>query len=593
MVSLPAPRSNRSSMTAGSDPHWYDLGAVDILSPRPTLRCSVHGNYASSAIRSSVPSRSDSWREKRPLSRPTIEESDTIDEFADTMDARTVRELMDREQRRRDRKRRTDQDRARRKLDRLAARGEADTEDRRHLSRRKEAEAPAFIDNAIVGSSGVMKEYGSEATKTLDSPARDTSQQDPFTDLTSEYEAVEPPETIRQVHPEPIPTIPYTATDEDLRPISPLHSVGHYRHNSNLSQSTDPRSGSYQDLSQTSSIGDGRPSEGAIRRGGALSALFRRSGLYKREVPSGQAFSNTSRESMGRHTPSPDMHERTYRRRSSGAPIRTRSKFREDLPDVSPGTGLPSSEGVESTQVPPLPSGSARTGGDGAEPITYQRASYDSNMAPSAALLSQSLASVDSEASWLSGGRSPRKRTSQQMSLGGRSSFARGPSALSGRSTEDLGLYEEPSVRRSYGVEHPSGLGNIGTVMSADDYSEQASLLEEEVNQGTVSRRPTVVHRQARVQSSEGLLRQFSDDSAPVATSTEETDDFDTANEGMSNRGTPVVTTPDQAHPIQQATQAYGLTHARSISAGSAKILDIPARANSKRNSKHTPSPVL
>ena len=598
-VSLGGPPSVRSSMTAGSDSHRFDLRAVDIFSARPTLRYSLSGQYGSGALRSSAPSRADSKRETRPISRPTIEENRTIDEYADSMDARTLRELMDRDQRRKERRRKTDQDRARKRLERYAARGDTEPGDRKHRSRRKEKEIEKHKERtqeaAGLGlhtvdqpaSSGHLKEYGpvgteSERPITPHSPAAD-----PFSDssfaISSEMSHVEPPEMIGKTHPEPIPTIPYEQVKEDF--VSPT-AFRHDRQASTLSQSTDPRTNSMHDLSQVGSYGDRRPSEArGARRTGTLSALFRRSGLHKRG-PSRESFSNTSRESMAaRFTPPPDNHERTYRRASSGAPIRTKSKFREDLPESPispPESRVQSPIGAEDEGVPPLPSEQARFGGDGGETVTMlsQRGSYDSTMAPSAGLLSQSLASVDSEGSWLSG--RPRKRTSQQMSLG-RSSFIRSPSALGNQSTEDLGLYEDMPARRSYGPDHPSGLSNIRSVLDMDDdKTGRDSPQDEQINQGHVSRRPTIVNRQPRVHSSEGLLRQFTDDSERT-TQSEVTEDFETASEATAGQSSPEQASPEEVGPVvKQAT----LTHTRSISAGSARLLEIPSRTDSQRNSR-------
>lgn len=589
-VSLPAPPSVRSSMTQFSDSHHVEVGSMDILSPRPKLRYSMHGQYPSGALRSSVPSRSDS-RKERPFSRKTIDEANTIDEYADGMDAKTLRELMERDQRRKERRRKTDSDRARHKLEREAARrggGEPNTARRR----RKDAETRQSEDPAIIGSSGTKKEYAVEPAEQIRpvTAQRVYPAEDPFADANAQSSVVEAPSVLQQTHPDPIPTIPYSATAEESPPVTPIR---HVRQQSSLSQSTDPRTGSFQDLSKTVSEGRRSSRLGTSRRTGALSALFRRSGIGKRD--SQPTFSNTSRESMGaRYTPPPDNSERTYRRVSSGMPIRTKSKFRENLddepeanPDMYPRPPTPDMEAI-----PPLPSEQGRFA-EAKSPSRSQRESYDSTYAPSAALLSQSLASVDSEGSWLSGGR-PKKRASQQMSLG-RSSLAQRPSTLEGPSVDDLGIYEETPGRRNEGLAQQSqGSGGVRSAMAIeadDDGARSTPGLEEgeeQVIEGQVSRRPTVVHRQPRIHSSEGLLRDMlaEDPYATVATPSEQ---YETADEA-----TPEQTTPEAVAELQNATQGYGLTHARSISAGSARLLDIPSRRESwRRSAARTPSPTF
>lgn len=562
-----------------------------MLSPRPTLRYSLQGQYGSGALHSASQSRAESKRDPRPFSSRTIEESNTIDEYANDMDARTLRELMDRDNRRQERKRKNDQDRAQRRLDRHAARGQAEAESRTRPSRRREQEIPREQRATEPGPSGVVKEYTQEMRRRADPTVEHESIQDPFADPEPSTSTIEPPVAIRHVHPEPMTTVPYSQTYESP-PASPAR---HMRQPSNISQSTDPRTHSLQDLSQTGS-NDLRPTESNnTRRGSALAALFRRSGVGKRGAPSQQSFSNTSRESMGtRYTPPPDTHERTYRRPSSGAPIRTKSIFREDLPESPlspPESRVQSPEAGEFEDIPPLPSEQGRL--EGLNQLHSQRESYDSAAVPSVALLSQSLASVDSEGSWLSG--RPRKRASQQLSLG-RSSLPQRSPTIAGRSTDDLGIYEDQQGRRSYGsygpLEQPSGLSKVhSAVGDSEDATPNFEEDEDKVMQGSVSRQPTVVHRQPRIQSSEGLLRQYTDetpDALPTPSEQTDADEYETADETS-----PQVTPSDRpASSVAQATQGYGLTHARTISAGSARLLDIPARRDSWRRSvDRTPTP--
>ena len=95
-----------------------------------------------------------------------------------------------------------------------------------------------------------------------------------------------------------------------------------------------------------------------------------------------------------------------------------------------------------------------------------------------------------------------------------------------------------------------------------------ASPASEKSKWGAVGRHPTVVHREPRAKSREGLLNDFDEDSASEAP---ETPDSPNPNDGL-----------------QRATSIdLGKKHARHMSAGSARLLDLKPRASTdqKRNS--------
>jgi hypothetical protein len=255
-------------------------------------------------------------------------------------------------------------------------------------------------------------------------------------------------------------------------------------------------------------------------------------------------------------------------------PTRTKSKFREDLPEspLSPPDSRYQSPALgQRNDVAPLPSdlSVARLAGSGyithgSKPAHSHTDSYDSAGGPNPELLSQSLASVDSEASWLAGGAAgrPKKRSSQQMSIA-RSSLRQPLDA----STDDLGTPRE-SI----------GTAPIGDEDGLNPFQEEG---EEQIVQGTVSRRPTIVHRSQRANSHEGLLNQFSNEQSPMVTPSEG-EYYETASEMES---------PDvgeaQIASFGQIAPVYGLQHARSISAGSARLLDIPARVEQPSQTSH------
>jgi hypothetical protein len=91
---------------------------------------------------------------------------------------------------------------------------------------------------------------------------------------------------------------------------------------------------------------------------------------------------------------------------------------------------------------------------------------------------------------------------------------------------------------------------------------------EENIIHTGVGRQPTVVHRQPRVKSTEGLLSYFQADENSPGTSPSNIDE-------TPEKGSPT----DDTALVQRAKSVdLGKGHARHLSAGSAKLLDIPAK---------------
>lgn len=561
VVSLPGRTASvRSSMASISEAHRFNLGFVDMLSPRPTLRYSLQSHYTSGAMRSTAPSRAESKKDPRPLSKQTSNKRDTIDEYADDMDARTLRELMERDQKRVERRRRTEERRARRKLERYAARGEEEDAARRARERELDAfDQPAA---AAAGPSGMARDYPLASEQLQPSPDHREPAVNPFDDTRNTDAS--PYAVASDTYPETNTRTAYAGIHPSP-PASPQHR----------------RTPATQEVRDTSNYDQPEPAPGA-KRGGALAALFRRSGVGKRGTPaaavSERSFSNTSRESMSRQTSPPQLHEQPYRALSTGGssvPSRTKSKFREDLPESPlspPDSRMQSPDAGEVEALPPLPSEQSRFIGAGPlpEPHHSHSASYDSVAPASAGMLSQSLASVDSEGSWLSGGR-PKKRTSQQMSIA-RSSLANRPL---GESNDDLSNVGSDFNRGSIGG------GEAPPSVQEDKPEPRLQGHEtggEQLGHGSAVPVPTIVREEDKTdqrQSAGGGI-------SPMPTPSD-TEYYETADEVASHGTTPDQLTPDvgEGAQLEQATPAYGLQHVRSISAGSARLLDIPARRDS------------
>ena len=200
--------------------------------------------------------------------------------------------------------------------------------------------------------------------------------------------------------------------------------------------------------------------------------------------------------------------------------------------------------------------------------------------------MSQSLASVDSEGSWLSG--KPLKRPSNQAhvrtSVGSASTPKQheDPSA----SYEELDdehfrrLTPQPDECRSAQsgdvfAQKPSSTAIAATAESDTEDELQSSPVEptfreeENIIHTGVGRQPTVVHRQPRVKSAEGLLSYF------------EADDDSPGTSPSNIEETPEKESPTDDKPalVQRARSVdLGKGHARHLGAGSAKLLDIPAK---------------
>lgn len=267
----------------------------------------------------------------------------------------------------------------------------------------------------------------------------------------------------------------------------------------------------------------------------------------------------------------------------------------------------------------PIPAGRRRfnrpenihTGGTssapGASPLD-DRFRTDSPVSPtaggasSADLMSHSLASVDSEGSWLSG--KPVKRSSRQTptmrNSVGSSFMAKRAQEDFTASYEDLGVADEEYFGRNQDGRRSGASGDLrkasstlNPAMESDDEDDvptspvQQESLEETIIHNAVARQPTVVHRDNRVKSTEGLLNYFQAGDIAEPQAAEE-----------SRGSSPGVDSSEQESPtsdvqeprarVERARSVDMKGHVRHLSAGSAKILNIPARTNSEKRASAT-----
>lgn len=291
----------------------------------------------------------------------------------------------------------------------------------------------------------------------------------------------------------------------------------------------------------------------------------------------------------------------------SSVPRRTMSKFREDLPEfpISPPDSRVASPEVPSTSV------------IAARRRTYNPADLrvssiglaanarsDSPVSPGLPVsnkMSQSLASVDSEGSWLSG--KPVKRISNKSVM--RSSVA--SSAVQqnpdfNNSFEELGMADDEYFKRltpqpdefrrsnlsSELVGRKASSTAIATLDAAAESDEEVepapsvqTLENSEHIKDGIARQPTVVHRNIRVKSAEGLLTMFDTDlSSPEETAKNIEGGPDSPHSAQSDGFTEQVT-------VQRAKSVdFGRNHVRHLSAGAAKLLDIQKRSSTASHSR-------
>ncbi|KAK8219378.1 hypothetical protein M8818_001113, partial [Zalaria obscura] len=655
-VSLPMEGSIHSSMSAKSDQRGWAVSSFDVFNPRPTIRYSGSAQYPGSRSFTEIPSLTP--RSSRKNKMPAVPEQPPkhvrrIADLADDLDAAELREVMERDRRRRDKKRAAEQEKLERKLRKRADKQNLEALQRAEEERRAQEDMdvtpvvpapPTAIHPAFRERSGTddepitpmslknerfltpMEELPPQTGTYLDYRRQPEATPDPFEDPRPAPNPFADPEAgpsspvrgLGLYSPVETPMEdPIVETAKEVRlsqaSISPPRSpITNHRAGTSLSQLANElqRERTPEVLQPPSPLKERRASEtsaASASRAGTWAALFRRGGPTlkraseiegARSSQSDFSFSNTSRESMGRQ-PLPAHLVQQPAQRRSGTPVRTQSKFREDLPELplsppdsrvqSPDVTLAAAtvaaarrgrKSPENTDFPPAASAVARH----SIPAVGRTDSPVSRT--SEALMSASMASVDSEGSWLTGrpskrvSQSPPKVVQQQPS---REDFS--------ASYEDLGMPEDEYFRRLTPNPEAQAHSQLGAQEShvletpANEYERtfrgepavagaSAQAPGEQLHHGTAHRKPTIVHR-GQVKSREGLLAEY--EAGEIA---EEASFRSATSEYSAEEGEKV---PESR--VQKATSVnYGTEkgHARQLSAGSAKLLDIPRRRESQ-----------
>lgn len=620
-TSIPDPESMHSTVSSPAEGHNFMISAFDALSPRPTIRYSENPRYTLHSDDLGT-SRTSMRKEKYPpIPEAPFNSKERINDLADDLDASTLRALMDRDERRREKKRKSEQERLQRRLQRRSERQKKEGKENQQTSHEMETEVNSLGTGDASkpqqqekdSPSAMANQNGAQSPDSPHSPhswLRDASKEnlppeDPFNDPMAESR-------FEEATPLSEKDEPVLETAKAIRlsqgNMSPPTSPRRYLQGpSNLSMLSDSASRSTPDIpARRQPDATLRESDTSGNIAGSWTSFFKRGGTRAKRWSADQGraspseFSNTSRESFARQQPPPSAYARNVRARS-GTPVRTQSKFREDLPElpISPPISRVQSPDLQRTSGTPvidaLTSSSARPLSEihpaFREEVAlsrHQSVREQSPDGPSPAMLSQSLASVDSEGSWLSG--RPPKRSSQQANLLRESAGSlRQRLRELGNSEENLdnagdGYFSRltPGTESGLSSRQPSySKRKVNKVEDVDlnlvSRSSLAIHTEEGATlHGDVARYPTIIRRSPRIKSREGLLDDFqAGEESPGSAYSGDSPTGDILNDhGPESERSSV----HEATSVDLASKG----RVKRMSAGSAKLLDLPPRSSTE-----------
>ncbi|KAK3324569.1 hypothetical protein B0T19DRAFT_232830 [Cercophora scortea] len=623
-ISLPVPESIHSSLSSDSEYLSFKVSVFETLAPHPTLRYTVHPRWEpTQSDRDSPPARRPSQKQRKlsmPIPEATIRAHKRIDDLADDLNASDLRELMERDKRRRERKQQRDQERLELRLARRAEKQRAaDAE-----AARSGKESPPNMERGVLGRESVGLGLDSTSAVVTSSRRRDlggSSEQwgkslgGETGDAMEESPRLNPLAAFHRTDSIPLETMQTRELQEDVPPLTSPKSRSSFLR-TKMSRSKSPQESEAKTEHSESLLQRG--SETSSSKGPlSWTSFFRWGNKHKRGSAGPSSFSNTSRDSMqNSQLPTPQI---TFvpRRVSSGVPKRTMSRFREDLPELPMSPPDSRLHSPEADPIPPTiaeasPDPDDEVDGDGDiilptparydTPTSEQRSIEAMRQTPSTfgptdeagvspEPQTMSLASIDSEASWLSGGLSRKRKSSGILQPTPR---ARQPQSTSvyenehglnhDNSREEVSIITDDDYLSRFAPVHADRLGwNRKSTGEARPSSDG----EEEAHWGSVVQHPLVVHNHttSRMKSREGLLKAFGEqgevDLVEESSPTGYTDD------GIEGQ----IEDPG----VQRATSInLGKGHARHISAGSARLLSISPRSSAdvtRRNSRRSVSP--
>ncbi|KAH7319830.1 hypothetical protein B0I35DRAFT_450896 [Stachybotrys elegans] len=613
-VSLPLPGSIHSTIT------------FDSLAPRPTLRYAYDQRPV--PARSNDPSRTGS--QKRPIAERVqlpdekLNSRRRIDELADDLDASDLRELMERDKRRRERKQ---QPRRAEKQRRDEAEAEkSGTPPPENLERIDPASAvitsssPRHLpsDEPTNVSNENLSKKASDHFHPVDTVPEEQAhiEEKPSVDPQPESESVKLAPALSRTQP-PVPSLSQTSLLSELLRSRKSRSKSTLA--SDREKNISPTSGT---IPEDKALESDHQSGSIIRRF-SLTSFWRR--RTQRKMQAAAANSQTHIQSLPTSGQGPsrsqtqlqaqaqaqafalaklqsddlvsnkDTSTGNYlsRKPSSGAPKRTRSRFREDLPEfpISPPDSRVQSPEAEPplpalaedgmSATPPIPIPSARyssptSGHRSAEmmrqtPTSMDRTTY--GLPSPEPHQSMSLASIDSEGSWLSGKRVSRRTSAMRDSIQRPRLLepANSIDSPTNSTEEELGIADDEYLSRLAPRRHS---GHIIAGRRSGEGRPSSDEEDGDVRWGAVGARPYVVethtHDREKMKSRQGMLNvdvQGGDDTE--------------GDEASASDLSPVSPVSPEKPDVGRARSVHlGKGHVRNFSAGSAKLLDITPRTS-------------
>ncbi|KAJ5690347.1 hypothetical protein N7462_004739 [Penicillium macrosclerotiorum] len=543
-ISLSIRDSAASSMSDISDPYTYKVNAFAALTPRPVVR------YVETRRLQTPRGQNASMGSGRPDRNMQEAEEDLyysrrrVNELADSLDASTLRELLDRDRRRREKKQIDDQEHLRRKLQERADAQQAEENiqaaDETVEPPQAQPEAAPVVAQ-VTDEPEPMDDIAEENQPEEQAPTSAAPKEQAGSWLQVETGDGEPMEreSLESAHvigniddgsirgrklaarPSFAPSLEMGMSRTTL---SPSHSS--LRHGLNSpSQSQTFGMGSTSDLSER------RPSDTSGRRPNTITSLFRRgSSRIKRRYKerfqdSSPEVSNASHESFYKiqtqsspPAPSVIIPPRTFI--PTGTINRPQSKFTEhfgdeplsppdsrlqspdtpDIPEQVPESSLEHEEGTFLHDRAPS------TGIDIVNPRRRRHQSWgDGFDAESDNLpLSQSLASIDSEGSWMSG-QIFRRMSQKKPGSPVRSNLAPFGAASIDGPVEEHDEHDETrdSVDSHGATSNVVGEPELDNESTGNDASKPAETWHGEV----VGRRPVLVNPVSRPKSGQAILK--------------------------------------------------------------------------------------
>ncbi|RDW80620.1 hypothetical protein BP5796_05318 [Coleophoma crateriformis] len=619
-ISLPTAESMRSSLSSRSnDSASYKVSALDVLAPRPTIRCSDTPRYVPGASGfgsrgSGSPRRGISERLQIP--KEVLDANKRVDDLADKLDAGDLRELMERDQRRKEKKKAAD----RMKMERRLARTQAKQRAEQAEAERTGVTPPPNMERGVLGRDGPSRETEEGISAVVTSSRRRHSDSSSIGQNQRRAILERKPSTLSIQDPrshfkrtESLATEQQSPTDEHDEPMIGTAQVGtvsrasispppsprdHTRLESSISQVMDLKEP--EDNAPVKPGTTRRTSQSPVHPPQSWTSFFRRGTRTRKRGPTPSSFSNTSRDSMIREshqTAQVPQIGYTPVKLPSNVPKRTMSKFREDLPELPISPPDSRVQSPEADEVPPIREEYPKAGHGSLEnmdsrvrydtptsnyqsldamrlhdqtPTSGHRSMETASPEPTA-IMSQSLASIDSEGSWLSGRKPGSKRASSQLMThplrDSASSLQKRYRELS-ESAEELGIAEDeyfsrltPGPDDQFDLRRSSAQSGGQPVASSDEDDEEDDLASPKL--GAVARRPTVIHHEPRAKSTYGLQEYLE---GPA----EETlDELSYGTNDDMNIDDP------EAGLVRAKSVDLGHGHVRRISAGSARLLDL------------------